>query len=49
MTEKEKSRLELLKKELAQIRELKTLGYTLKEQVVEWYEHEIWVIEEYAK
>ena len=46
MTDKEKTRLEILKKELAQVREFKTLGYSIKEQAIAWYKHEIWVIEE---
>ena len=43
------SRLEILKAELEAIKSLKTLSFELKEKCVKWYEHEIWVIEEYGE
>lgn len=41
------NRLETLKSELEQIRNLKTLAYDLKYKVIEYYENEIRAIEEY--
>lgn len=43
------TRLEILKKELEQIKQFQTLSYELKEKAIEWYEHEIMVIEEYGE
>ena len=48
MTEREKTRLEILKKELAQVKGFRTLGYCIKEQAIAWYENEIRCIEEYG-
>ena len=48
MTDKEKSRLEILKKELEQVKGFRTLGYCIKEQAIAWYENEIRILEEYG-
>ena len=48
MTDKEKNRLEILKKELEQVKGFRTLGYCIKEQAIAWYENEIRCIEEYG-
>ena len=45
---KETDRLEILKSELETVKNLHTLCFDLKEQVIAYYENEIRVIEEYG-
>lgn len=43
------TRIEILKQELEQIKEMHCLAYDIKEQAIKWYENEIKVIEEYGE